>query len=192
MAIVTLMLAGLAAGGCRNADTARGRAPLQQGAWIENDAVARGHIEPGDFAQFGCPAGWKAAGDTAASLRGRGASTTYRGIEAPPRGDAVTCVAQREFSLPPPYATSDPAGAPVERPLAPVWVSMDADATTIGFRREVPPDAALHIGQDTPCGPHLIGVRLGDLLKWLSDPPSAVTRDFLGLISAGCPERGPS
>jgi len=26
-------------------------------------------------------------------------------------------------------------------------------------------------------------------LKWLSDPQSATTRDFLGLVSAGCPEQ---
>jgi hypothetical protein len=65
---------------------------------------------------------------------------------------------------------------------------MEADRITVGFRSELPLTAAIYIGRDTPCGPRIIGVRLGDLLKWLSDPQSATKRDFLGMVSAGCPD----
>jgi hypothetical protein len=36
----------------------------------------------------------------------------------------------------------------------------------------------------------VIGVRLGDLLTWVVDPRAATKRDFLGMTSGGCPERG--
>ena len=68
-------------------------------------------------------------------------------------------------------------------------MDIGADSTTIGFRSEVPLGAAIYIARDTPCGPRVIGVRLGDLLKWLVDPHAAPKRDFLGMTSAGCPEK---
>jgi hypothetical protein len=64
---------------------------------------------------------------------------------------------------------------------------MGAYSTTIGFRSELQPSAPIYIAQETPCGPRVIGVRLGDLLKWLADPQAATKRDFLGMLSAGCP-----
>lgn len=185
---LALLLCLAAPAGCQRPEPARGREALRWSAWIEEAAADRGHIEPGDFAQFGCPPGWMGIDDTAASLRGRQVSTRYMGTEPPPRDGTVTCVAQREFALPPAYESEDPERDPVRRPLSPVWVTMGADSTTIGFRRELPPTAAIYIGRETPCGPRVIGVRLGDLLKWLSDPQAATKRDFLGMISAGCPE----
>jgi hypothetical protein len=77
----------------------------------------------------------------------------------------------------------------VSRPLTPVWVSTAGDGITIGFAREVSPSAPIFLGQDTPCGPRLIGVELGDLLKWLSDPTRGPRRNFHGMISSGCPEQ---
>jgi hypothetical protein len=189
--IVALLICQAAVMACRNKEALRGREPSGWSAWIEDAATDRGYIKPGDFAQFGCPSGWMGVGDTPAALRGREVSATYRGMDPPPREGTITCVAQREFALPPPYTSQDPERDPIRRPLAPVWVTIGAEGTTIGFRRELPPSAAIYIGQDTPCGPHLTGVRLGDLLKWLSDPHSAAKRDFLGLVSAGCPELSP-
>jgi hypothetical protein len=179
-------LAGLTA--CAGRGTSDSRQPLRSSGWIEDAAGQRGYIKPGDIAQFGCPSGWLGVEDTAAALRGREVATTYRGTDPPPREGTLTCVAQQEFALPSPYPS--PSGvSPSPRPLAPVWLKLEPDKTTIGFRREVPASAALFIGQDTPCGPRLVGVRLGDLLKWLSDPRSATKRDFLGLVSAGCPDQ---
>jgi hypothetical protein len=155
--------------------------------WIEETAAQRGYVKPGDFAQFGCPPGWLGVEDTAAALRGREVSTVYLGVDPLPREGTITCVAQAEFGLPQPATASTPARQPMRRPLAPVWVEVGADSTTIGFRSELPPSAAIYIAQDTPCGPRVIGVRLGDLLKWLADPHAATKRDFLGMISAGCP-----
>ena len=186
--IVALLICQTAVMACQNKDPLRGREPLRRSAWIEDAATQRGYINPGDFAQFGCPSGWMGVDDTAAALRGRQVSATYMGMDPPPRDGTITCVAQREFALPPPYISQDPERDPIRRPLAPVWVTIGADSTTIGFRRELPPSAAIYIGQDTPCGPRLTGVRLGDLLKWLSDPQSATKRDFLGLVAAGCPD----
>ena len=184
---IAAMLTCAASPACsRRYDAAR--APAAWSGWIEDAAVQRGHIRTGDFAQFGCPPGWLGVEDTAAALRGRQASTTYMGTQPPPREGTITCVAQQEFALPPRYASTDPDRDPTRRPLAPVWIEIGADRTTIGFRSELPASAAIYIGQETTCGPRLTGVRLGDLLKWLADPPSAVTRDFLGLVSAGCPE----
>jgi hypothetical protein len=164
------------------------REPPMWSAWIEDAAVQRGSIKPGDFAQFGCPPGWMGIDDTATALRGGKASVTYRGTDPPPREGTITCVAQKELVLPPPYTSADPERDPTRRPLAPVWVEVAADRTTVGFRSELPTTAAIYIGRDTPCGPRLIGVRLVDLLKWLADPQSATKRDFLGMISAGCPD----
>jgi hypothetical protein len=182
-----LLISQLASVACQRATS---RTPLPGSAWIETGVVARGYIKPGDVAQFGCPAGWVGIEDTAAALRGANASAVYMGTDPPPREGTVTCVAQKEFALPPRYASPDPVRDPSERPLAPVWVSISPDRTTIGFRSELPLSAAIFIGRETPCGPRLIGVRLGDLLKWLTDPHSATTRDFLGMISPGCPEKG--
>lgn len=150
--------------------------------------MQRGYVKPGEFAQFGCPPGWRAVEDTAAALRGRHVSTVYMGTELPSREGTMTCVAQAEFALPQQYALNTPERQPLRQPLAPVWVDIGADSTTIGFRSEVPPSAAIYIARDTPCGPRVIGVRLGDLLKWLVDPHAATKRDFLGMTSAGCPE----
>jgi hypothetical protein len=164
------------------------RQPPGSSGWIEETAVQRGYIEPGDFAHFGCPPGWLGVEDTAAALRGRQASTVYMGTDPPPREGTITCVAQREFALPPPSPINASEQQPIRQPLAPVWVEIGADSTTIGFRSELPLSAAIYIGQETPCGPRLIGVRLGDLLKWLVDPHAATKRDFLGMISGGCPQ----
>jgi hypothetical protein len=187
--IGTIVMCQALTAACQRGDPPRRPEPLRWSAWIEDAAVERGHIRPGDFAQFGCPPGWMGFDDTAAALRGRQVSTTYMGTQAPPREGTITCVAQREFALPPAYASQDPERDPIRRPLTPVWLTFAADSMTIGFRREVPPGAAVYIGQDTPCGPRLIGVRLADLLKWLSDPQSGTKRDFLGLVNAGCPDR---
>ena len=70
------------------------------------------------------------------------------------------------------------------------WVCIESDGITIGFRREAPPSAVIYIGQETPCGPRLIGVELGDLMKWHADPSWGAKRRFLGMISGGCPEQG--
>ena len=164
------------------------RRQLGWSGWIEETAAQRGYIKPGDFAQFGCPPGWLAVEDTAAALRGRQVSTVYMGSDPPSREGTMTCVAQAEFGLPQPYMRTAEQ-QPLRQPLAPVWVEIGADSTTIGFRSEVPLSAAIYIGRDTPCGPRVIGVRLGDLLKWLVDPHAATKRDFLGMISGGCPER---
>lgn len=166
------------------------RTPLDWSGWIEETAAQRGHIKPGDIAQFGCPAGWLGVEDTAAALRGRHVSTVYMGTEPPPHEGTLTCVAQAEFDLPPRYPVGTSGREPPRRPLAPVWVEIGADATTIGFRSEVPLSAPIYIARDTPCGPRIIGVRLGDLLTWLVDPHAATTRDFLGMVSGGCPETG--
>jgi hypothetical protein len=97
-------------------------------------------------------------------------------------------VAQEEFQLPQPYTINVSDQERIRQPLAPVWVDIGADSTTIGFRSELPLNAAIYIGRDTPCGPRVIGVRLGDLLKWLVDPQASTKRDFLGMTSGGCPE----
>src|SRR5690606_8309021 len=73
------------------------RQPLVWSGWIEEAAAQRGHVEPGDVAQFGCPPGWYAVEDTAAALRGRDVSTVYMGTDPPPREATITCVAQKEF-----------------------------------------------------------------------------------------------
>ena len=161
--------------------------PLWSG-WIEEAAVQRGHIKPGDFAQFGCPSGWQGVEDTAAALRGGQVSAVYMGIDPPPRDGTVTCVAQKEFALPPGYPLDHSERPALRQPLAPVWVKIGAEETTIGFRSELPRSAPIYIAEDTPCGPRVIGVRLGDLLNWLSDPSTAPKRDFLGMTSGGCPE----
>jgi hypothetical protein len=186
--VAALLICQMALTGCRQPPAGDQREALRWSAWIEETAIHRGHIEPGDFAQFGCPPGWRGVDDTAAALQRPRASAQYRGTDPPPREGSITCVAQKAFALPAPYASQDPERDPTRRPLAPVWVTIDADRTTIGFRRELPPSAAIYIGQETPCGPRLIGVRLGDLLKWLADPGSGTKRDFLGMVSAGCPD----
>ena len=156
--------------------------------WIEETAAQRGHIKPGDVAQFGCPPGWLGVEDTAAALRGRQVSTVYMGTDPPPTEGTITCVAQQEFALPPGYSIDGSAQQPLRQPLAPVWVDIGIDSTTIGFRSELPLSAPIYFGQETPCGPRVIGVRLGDLLAWLVDPESGRERDFLGMTSGGCPE----
>jgi hypothetical protein len=174
--------------GCRRTPQQPERRPLEWSGWIEETALKRGYVQAGDIARFGCPPGWLGVEDTAAALRGHQASAIYTGKDPLPREGTVTCVAQAEFALPPaptPGATAQAA----RQPLSPVWVDIGPDSTTIGFRSEVSLNAAIYIGRDTPCGPRVIGVRLGDLLKWLADPQSATKRDFLGMLSAGCPEK---
>lgn len=187
--LLALLMCCAIAVACRNQTLQSGRRQLEWSGWIEQTAVQRGYVKPGDFAQFGCPPGWLGVEDTAAAMRGREASTVYMGTDPPPREGMITCVAQTEFALPPPSMPNAPGQQPLRQPLAPVWVEIGADSTTIGFRSELPLSAAIYVGRDTPCGPRVIGVRLGDLLKWLVDPQSATKRDFLGMISGGCPER---
>ncbi len=188
MAIVALLVCASALIACRNRPTPSARRELAWSGWIEETAAHRGYVKPGDVAQFGCPPGWRGVEDTAAALRGRHVSTVYMGTDPPPTEGTITCVAQVELALPQPYTrrASDPQ--PSRRPLTPVWVEIEPDSTTIGFRSEVSLSAAIYIARETPCGPRVIGVRLGDLLKWLVDPRAATTRDFLGMVSAGCPE----
>jgi hypothetical protein len=108
-------------------------------------------------------------------------STTYVGSGPPPHDGTITCVSQREFALPAPPTGDRPRRTPPPRPLTPVWVSTEGEGITIGFARKVAPTAAVYLGQGTPCGPRLIGLELGDLLKWLSDPawgpPAPFPRD---------------
>ncbi len=174
---------------CHGTDPHIPRQPLPWSAWIEDAAVQRGHVQAGDVAQFGCPPGWMGIDETAAALRGHEVSTTYVGSDPPRHEGAITCVAQHDFALPAKATSARPAADPVRRPLTPVWVSTAADGIVIGFARELPPDAAVYLGQDTPCGPRLIGVELNDLLKWLADPSWGRDRHFLGMISGGCPEQ---
>ena len=88
------------------------------------------------------------------------------------------------FALPVTGAAPQPP--PIRRPIAPVWLDIGVEATTIGFRSELPLGAPVYFARDTPCGPRVIGVRLGDLLNWLTDPETAPKRDFLGMTSGGC------
>jgi hypothetical protein len=187
--VVTLMVCLALVIACRRDAVAPERLPAPWSGWIEETAVQRGHIQPGDFAQFGCPPGWQGVEDTAAALRGGQASTVYMGLDPPPRDGTVTCVAQKEFALPPRYPLDGSEQHALRQPLAPVWVKIGAEETTIGFRSELPLSAPIYIAQETPCGPRVIGVRLGDLLTWLVDPQAATKRDFLGMTSGGCPER---
>jgi hypothetical protein len=177
---------------CRHTPSQPERRQLSWSGWIEETAAKRGYVKAGEFAQFGCPPGWFGVGDTPAALRGRQASTVYMGTDPPPREGTVTCVAQAEFALPQAYTPGPSAQQPRRQPLSPVWVNIGPDSTTIGFRSEVSLSAAIYIGRDTPCGPRVIGVRLGDLLTWLVDPQAATKRDFLGMVSAGCPEKNPA
>jgi hypothetical protein len=168
-ALVVVLLASSGLVSCRAKDTVAPREVLAWPGWIEDAAVQRGHVQAGDFAQFGCPPGWMMVDETAAALRGRQTSTTYVGSEPPQHDGTITCVAQKDFALPK-RATPVPGRESIRRPLAPVWIATDGEGITIAFRREVSRSAAVYIGQETPCGPRLIGVRLGDLLKWLADP----------------------
>jgi hypothetical protein len=185
--VVALALCSLVVMACRQTPQPE-RRPLLWSGWIEETAAQRGHIKPGDIAQFGCPPGWLGVEDTAAALRGKAVSTVYLGVDPLPREGTITCVAQTEFELPQHSRTNASERPPMRRPLAPVWVEMRADSTTVGFRSELPPSAPIYFAQETPCGPRVIGVRLEDLLKWLADPQTAPKRDFLGMVSAGCPD----
>jgi hypothetical protein len=184
-----LLLCGALLTGCHGTDPNRGRQPLPWSAWIEDTAVQRGHVQAGDVAQFGCPPGWRGIEETAAALRGRDVSMTYVGSDPPRHEGTINCVAQQDFAIPASAASVRPTADPVRRPLAPVWISTTADGIVIGFARELTPSAPIYLGQDTPCGPRLIGVELNDLLKWLADPSWGRNRHFLGMISGGCPER---
>jgi hypothetical protein len=175
--------------GCHGGDPRSAREPLDRSAWVEDAAVQRGYIKPGDFAQFGCPPGWMSIDETATALRGHQVSTRYVGTDPRPIEGTITCVAQREFAFPAQSTSTRPATDSRRRPLTPVWLSTEGDGITIGFARELSPSAPIYIGQDTPCGPRLIGVELGDLLAWLADPHSGPKRHFLGMISGGCPEQ---
>jgi hypothetical protein len=187
-AIVALLICSSAVIACRDRPPQPARNQLGWSGWIEESAAQRGHIKPGDFALFGCPPGWRGVEDTAAALRGRQVSTVYVGTDPPPSEGTITCVAQVEVALPQPHSLNASDPKPLRQPLAPVWVDIEPDSTTIGFRSEVSLSAAIYFARDTPCGPRVIGVRLGDLLKWLSDPQAGTKRDFLGMVSAGCPE----
>ena len=176
----------LAITGCQQTGARATREALPWSGWFEDRAVERGHIEPGDIAQFGCPPGWMGVDDTWVAVHSGKASATYRGTNPQPRDGTITCIAQKAFALPPPHATSGSDPDPIHQPVTPVEVAVGPDRTTIVFSSALPAVAAVYIGQDTPCGPRLIGVRLGDLMNWLSDPQSAGKRDFLGLVSAGC------
>lgn len=188
LATVALLLCCAGTLACRHESSPPQRRQLGWSGWIEETAAQRGYIKAGDFAQFGCPPGWAGVEDTAAALQGRQASAVYSGSDPQPREGTITCVAQAEFALPP-ASTSGASATPPRRPLSPVWVDIGPDSTTIGFRSEVSVSAAIYIARDTPCGPRVIGVRLGDLLTWLVDPQAATKRDFLGMVSAGCPEK---
>jgi hypothetical protein len=189
MVAVAFLMSCILVNACRHTTPQPERKEVGWSGWIEETAAQRGYVKPGDFAQFGCPPGWLGVEDTAAALRGRKVSTVYMGTDPPPREGTITCVAQAEFALPPAHTLDASEQTPSRQPLAPVWVDIGADSTTIGFRSELPLSAPVYIGRDTPCGPRVIGVRLGDLLKWLVDPQAATKRDFLGMVSGGCPER---
>jgi len=173
---------------CRHKPAQGLRPQIGSSGWIEEAAVQRGYVKPGDVAQFGCPPGWRAVEDTVAAVRDKKASAVYMGTDPPSEEGSVTCVAQGEFALPQPYKTASAQQEQPRRPLAPVWLEVQAEATTIGFRSELPLGAPIYFARETPCGPRVIGVRLGDLLNWLVDPQTAPTRDFLGMTSSGCPE----
>ena len=183
--LLTFLMCAMATG-CRQKASEPTRPQLGSSGWIEEAAVSRGYIKPGDVAQFGCPPGWRAVEDTVAAVRDKKASAVYLGEEPPSYEGTVTCVAQAEFALPGKPRT-DHAQQP-RQPLAPVWLDVNTEATTIGFRSELPLGAPIYFARDTPCGPRVIGVRLGDLLNWLSDPETAPKRDFLGMTNGGCPE----
>ena len=182
--VVLLICAAIV--GCRQNSAQGSRRPLGASGWVEEDVVKRGYVKPGDIAQFGCPPGWHGVEDTAAAMRGRTSSTVYMGSDPPPGEATISCVAQAEFALPQPYMVNVAAKTPARRPLAPVWLEIGEEATTIGFRSELPLNAALYFARDTPCGARVIGVRLGDLLNWLTDPQTAPKRDFLGMLNGGC------
>ena len=187
--LLTAVLCQVALTACHRTDVEAGRPLFPWSAWVEDTAVTRGHVQAGDLAQFGCPPGWMGVDETAAALRGREVSTTYVGSDPPRHEATITCVAQKDFALPASSTPAGPAAEPMRRPLSPVWLSTTADGITIGFARELPPDAPIYLGQDTPCGPRLIGVELNDLLQWLADPASGRDRHFLGMTSGGCPEQ---
>lgn len=184
--VVTLLICATIAIACRQRTPPSARQRVGWSGWVEETAAQRGFVKPGDVAQFGCPPGWRGVEDTAAALRGKEVSTVYVGSDPPPGEATVTCVAQAEFTLPEPYTTNVSEQKPVRRPLAPVWLEMGVEATTIGFRSELPLGAAIYFARETPCGPRIIGVRLGDLLNWLTDPQTAPKRDFLGMLNGGC------
>jgi hypothetical protein len=185
--MAAVLMCAMAAAACQRRAPATSRQQLAWSGWIEEAATQRGFVKPGDFAQFGCPPGWLAVEDTAAALRGKQVSTVYVGAEPIPHEGTLTCVAQAEFALPQTQVAKPGARPPLRQPLAPIWLEIGAEGTTIGFRSELRPSAPIYFAQETPCGPRVIGVRLGDLWKWLADPETAPKRDFLGMVSAGCP-----
>ena len=187
--LVAVLLVTAFAIACRQKPPESVRPQVAWSGWVEEAAAKRGHVKAGDIAQFGCPPGWRGVEDTAAAMRGKDGSTVYVGNDPPPGEATVTCVALSEFTLPERSAVNA-ALSPPRRPLAPVWLEMGAESTTIGFRSELPLGAAIYFARETPCGPRVIGVRLADLLNWLVDPQSAPRRDFLGMTNGGCPEKG--
>ena len=183
--VALLMCAGVGAA-CRQPPARESRRHLDASGWVEEAAIQRGYVKPGDVAQFGCPPGWRGVEDTFAAVRDRKGSTRYVGSDPPPGDETVTCVAQSEFALPATAAATQLT--PLRRPLAPIWLDIGVEATTIGFRSELPLGAPVYFALETPCGPRVIGVLLGDLLNWLTDPETAPKRDFLGMTNGGCPE----
>jgi hypothetical protein len=189
LVVLALVASQAAMMACGVRDRLGGREPMPWSAWVEDAAIQRGRVEPGDFGQFGCPPGWMAVDETTAALRGRQVSTTWVGSDPPQHDASLTCIAQKAFAITPSATSRTPPRTSPHRPLTPVSLSTDPDGITITFRREVARGAPIYIGQDTPCGPRVIGVRLGDLLQWLVDPQAAPKRDFLGMVSGGCPEQ---
>src|SRR5918996_673463 len=95
--VVALLICPIVVFGCARKHGSHDRDPSTWSGWIE---------------------------DAAAALRGKDVSATYMGSDPPPREGTITCVAQKEFALPPPYRSHDPERNPVRRPLAPVWVDI--------------------------------------------------------------------
>jgi len=114
--IVALVMWSSVVMACRQTAPSQ-RRPLVGSGWVEETAVRRGHIKPGDIGQFGCPPGWAGVEDTAAALRGKEVSTVYLGVDPVPRDGTVTCVAQVEFGLPQASTANTSAKQPLRRPL---------------------------------------------------------------------------
>ena len=104
----TVVLGGLlcqaALTACHGKDARSFRAPLAWSAWIEDAAVQRGYIKPGDFAQFGCPPGWRGIEETAAALRGHRVPCVGRdGLNrAAPDADGYSASTAMAIPIPPP------------------------------------------------------------------------------------------
>ena len=83
ISMLGILMSQVLAIACHGGDSRRPREPLDRSAWVEDAAVQRGYIKPGDFAQFGCPPGWMGIDETATALRGHQVSTRYVGVDVP-------------------------------------------------------------------------------------------------------------